>query len=600
MKEADKNKSYLLEIFDVAKYAVLIEDERTYRRAIQMLMEDMYSEINVQLENDNTMEKGICFSEVQIDLMRQILNLTCKSDNNFFTHDSMLVNIWFPLNQYVPLSGDAWNFIWYFVTNVVDADKEDWLISYWTFADQYYRFTLEDTVKISQNKNLERQRQRFKQFHLGLCAYMLYRGKYSLLKKILNFTQTIPPTYSLIDNTFEEIVNDMDTIYQLKEYPLLLTNMYRMSGLDHDVNSDVYVAGKFNQYFTLLLVRLNDMDYNVSYRDPLAFPQIIPDAEIHDLKDQIRYAEILINFLNDETFAQMLTVFGFDSKCRAKSLNMIKKYRDKVAKVIEDKINNPQTDPEKIALIKSNLINEIHSQKLYLPMKASSKIEEGDIEYEEYFCGQSLEVSIEDIAKYQDRLSANMEEALVESMLMQERANYNRFFYYNRPVATYTIRFKDLMKAWEKLGVDKNFTILSMGVYLGTFTDLYGKHSSFEYTNGNGSFNGAVILGLQSSMRAFVIIPTASLPYVEHIDIEGNELNNFSCIDEQTKLYSNVENLDAKDNKVLTIARKNKFVHKMNFTKYILLKVSYSSDSSLLDLDKIESLDNFIAKNNAE
>lgn len=600
MKEATKNKkSYLLEVFDIAKYAVLIEDERTYRRAIQMLMEDMYTDINAQLENDNIIEKGICFSEVQIDLMRQILNLTCKSDNNFFTHDSMLVNIWFPLNQYVPLSDEAWNFIWYFVTNVVDVDKEDWLISYWTFADQYYRFTLEDAIKTSQNRNLERQRQRFKQFHLGLCAYMLYREKYSLLKKLLNFTQTIPPTYSLIDNTFEEIVSDMDSIYQLIEYPLLLTNMYRMSGLDHDVNSDVYVTGKFNQYFTLLLVRLNGIDYNVSYREPWVFPQIKPDAEIHELKEQIRYAEIFIHFLNDETFIQKLSEFGYDSEYKEKSLELVNKYHDEIAQLIDDKINNPQTDPEKIALIKSNLINEIHNQKLYLPTKVSSKIE-GDIEYEEYFCGQSLEVSIEDVAKYQDRLSANMEEALVEAMLMQERSSYNRFFYYNRPAATYTIRFKDLMKAWERLGIDKNFTILSMGVYLGTFTDLYGKHPSFEYTNGNGSFNGANILGLQSSMRAFVIIPTASLPYVEHIDIEGNELNNFSCIDEQTKLYSNVENLDAKDNKVLTIARKNKFVHKMKFTKYILLKVSYSSDSSLLDLDKIESLDNFIAKNNAE
>lgn len=599
MKETAKNKSYFLEIFDIAKYAVLVEDERTCRRAIQMLMEDMYTEINTQLENNVTMEKGICFSEVQIDLMRQILNMTCKPDNNFFTHDSMLVNIWFPLNQYVPLSDDAWNFIWYFVTNVVDAGKEDWLISYWTFADQYYRFTLKDNVKALHDENLKSQNLRFKQFHLGLCAYMLYREKYSLLKKILYFTQTIPPTYSLIDNTFEEIVSDMDRIYRLKEYSLLLTKMYRMSGLDHDVNSDVYVAGKFNQYFTLLLVRLNDMDYNVSYRNPLAFPQIKPDAEIHELKAQIRYADILIHFLNAETFSQMLSEFGYNSNYREKSLDLVNKYRNEIAKVIDDKIHNPQTDPEKIALIKSNLISEIHSQKLYLPMKTSSKIK-GDIEYEEYFCGQSLEVSIEDLAKYQDRLSANMEEALVEAMLMQERASYNRFFYYNRPVATYTIRFKDLMKAWEKLGVDKNFTILSMGVYLGTFTDLYGKHSSFEYTNGKGNFNGAVILGLHSSMRAFVIIPTENLPYVEHREIAGDELDGFSCIDEETKLYSNVENLDAKENKILAIARKNRLVHKRNFTKYILLKVSYSSDCSLLDLDNIESLGDFIAENNAK
>ena len=35
-------------------------------------------------------------------------------------------------------------------------------------------------------------------------------------------------------------------------------------------------------------------------------------------------------------------------------------------------------------------------------------------------------------------------------------------------------------------------------------------------------------------------------------------------------------------------------VHNANFTKYVMLKVEYNNDSSVFDIDKIESIDHFI------
>lgn len=140
---------------------------------------------------------------------------------------------------------------------------------------------------------------------------------------------------------------------------------------------------------------------------------------------------------------------------------------------------------------------------------------------------------------------------------------YNRFFLLNKPMVSYTIRFKDLMMAFEKLKVDENFVILSMGVYLGTFSDIYGKHKMFEYADGRGAFNNAKILGLQSTMRAFIIVPKESLPYFEHVtlDPDHNEsekklLENLHCIDEVGCLYSNVDSLDAQKNRLLSVLRK--------------------------------------------
>lgn len=73
----EKDNSYLLEIFDIAKYAVSIEDEKVYRRAKDMLLEELYAYIQEQLNSKETKKRGICFTEVQIDLMKQVLNMTC-------------------------------------------------------------------------------------------------------------------------------------------------------------------------------------------------------------------------------------------------------------------------------------------------------------------------------------------------------------------------------------------------------------------------------------------------------------------------------------------------------------------------------------------
>ena len=55
----EKDNSYLLEIFDIAKYAVSIEDEKVYRRAKDMLLEELYAYIQEQLNSKETKKRGI-------------------------------------------------------------------------------------------------------------------------------------------------------------------------------------------------------------------------------------------------------------------------------------------------------------------------------------------------------------------------------------------------------------------------------------------------------------------------------------------------------------------------------------------------------------
>lgn len=598
MEEGDitVQESYLLEIFDIAKYAVLIEDAKTYRRASQMLAERLFTYVHSLTDIEETKQRGLSFSENYIDLMLQIRSMICKQEDNFFAHDCWLINVWYNPIHFMPLSENTLQFIWKFMLNVIDANKEDWFMSYWTYAEQYYRFCVEANMESRNAPLFQKQSALLKLMHLGFGAYLLFKKKYSLLKKILNFTQTMPASYCLLDNTFSKILEDMGQIYEQLNYPLALTQKYMMSGLMNDVNSDSYVAGKFNAYFALLMVRLTGVDYNVSYCDPLQLPTIALDSDIPTLKKQIMYVDVLQHFLSKDETVQALNTLGYTNPQKSKAMTALNSYREVLVSTINNMEEHPEKDPLKIEYIKDNLIHEIQTQKMYLPIKDDSTLTD-DITTDEYYSEQACEVSKEDIAKNMNRLSVNLEEVVISCVLIQERQLYNSFFLMNKPVITYTIRFRDLMQAWRKLGVDDKFVILSMGVYLGTYEDLHGKDELFEYNGREGAFNGAKIISLQSSMLSFVIIPKDSLPYIEYSKIDNDKAKDLKCIDEDSALYSNVESLTP-DNNVLVVKRKVDIIHKEKITKYIMLKVEYRNDSLLFDLDKISKIDQFIVTKN--
>ena len=88
-------KSYLLllEIFDIAKYAALIEDEKTYREACQMLSDEMHAYVDSKSQQDEIRTKGLEFLPIHIDLMKQILNMMTLAPLYFFALRKVL--IWF-------------------------------------------------------------------------------------------------------------------------------------------------------------------------------------------------------------------------------------------------------------------------------------------------------------------------------------------------------------------------------------------------------------------------------------------------------------------------------------------------------------------------
>lgn len=587
-------KAYLLEIFDIAKYASFIEDEKTYREAADVIYNSLIQYVEQQANRADAKSSGLTLTSEQVDVMKQILNMLCKSKNeeNFFMHDSRFVSVWYSMTQYVPLSDNTRSFIWSYVMKIIESDNEYLIMSYWASADQYFRFVFEYNFRLADsNENINEQRERFKQFHIALGTALFHKEKYDWLKKILYFTQTLPPTYSLIDNTFVEILDDLLKVNELVNTPGAFSGIYTMPGVLDDANSDAYVANRLYRYFALLTVRLNDMDYNVSYCNPMAEPDIHSDCSESELKRQINSIQNILDILHNSEFSAIVNnQMGYDKNQIKRSFDLVESYQKKLESSLNEIKTNPQTDPLKIEVIREKLISECQQLPNSLPQKEDSKLEGDKIEYEEHICVQSVQVPIEDLSKRTARISANLEEVMMYSLSLQTQRFYNFFFLQNKPVVSFTVRYQDLMDAWKRLGINEKFTILSMGVYLGNYTMIYGEQELFKEIKGSYAFNGAKIKSIPSLMRAFIIIPNSYLPYVEYTAMEREaETFGVECIDKSLKLYSNVNSLDVKSNQ-LRVYRKARIAHLGDSTRYILLNIKYNTDSSDFDINRIENI----------
>ena len=107
------------------------------------------------------------------------------------------------------------------------------------------------------------------------------------------FTQSMPPTYVLMNNTMDDIFQSMSYFDGIHEKPAMLSSMFLMSGMVNDVKTDNTIFSVINDYLALLMLRLSDMDYNVSYQNPHKCPDIAPDADVTDLKRHKLFVDIL-------------------------------------------------------------------------------------------------------------------------------------------------------------------------------------------------------------------------------------------------------------------------------------------------------------------
>lgn len=253
-----KAGNYFMEWIDLASFILQSSDTRAIR--------SIYDEWAEYIVGCYQVQERITFENYIYDGITQLNKRLCKEKYEPMTinnGNSFLTMFLLP-NSYI--SENTYAMLWKNLICQVFYEKEEWVMSYWESASQIYEFHMQRISEYDVNPKTKRsytpeevefhhkERHRFLEFHVMLGASFLQQGKYSLVKRMLSFTQNQPPTYPLIPSTLGECFRIFSLLNNLYKKPFVLDQRYPMPHLRG--LSTGKIIGAANMFIALLAYRL--------------------------------------------------------------------------------------------------------------------------------------------------------------------------------------------------------------------------------------------------------------------------------------------------------------------------------------------------------
>lgn len=410
-------------------------------------------------------------------------------------------------------------------------------------------------------------------------ALLTYNHKYELLKRLMYFSNALPPTYDLVPSSFNIIILQLKSLIEKKDMPIELTKRYLMIGAPQDVSSDGFILSYAYRYASLLLIRLFTVnDWNITYSDPLGLPEISSDYTVEDLNAEV----YMMNRLKNNTSS------WFEEKDAIKHtidegrvtvedvLNLCDKYIEKCKEQIETVNNLMEVDPEKREYLKSHLLSAIKDYPLTLPTLNDNN-KDG---YKRQNFKNSIKYQIDkEILKVGTNVNAsNLPDVLIEYMNRQVYKAYNLLFLIQSSVRNVSIAYKDIKRVLDVIGVNEKFAVLSLGVYLGNYEEIYGKGEDDKFVDMDGyrTYKGCNIYSIPSTQQSIVVMQQTDIPFVKKEELEDNK--SLDLIDEKEFLYSNINSIEDLSEEVqYLIVDRGLYLYSKEQFRYIRLNVDYNS-----------------------
>lgn len=568
----------LTEIFQIQKYASDKDNEELFGN----ITTSIFVYLNSYRKNKR--------DDVAIDvwkMFRELYKQHSKRDNHFFSNRNLIVSYFFSPEEQIFLSEEEYIYIWQTVDAVVHADNESWVYNYWTYANQYYMFTLDHYSK--NDEELKLQQERFKEQHFMIGALLTYNHKYVLLKRLMYFSNALPPTYNLVPSSFNIIILQLKSLIVKKDMPIELTKRYLMIGAPQDVSSDGFILSYAYKYVSLLLIRLFTVnDWNITYSNPMGLPEISSDYTVEDLNEEVYMMNRLKHNISswfEEKDAIRQTI-GEGRVVVDDVLNLCDEYIERCKKQIETLNNSMEVDPEKQEYIKSHLLSALKDYPLALPIF-------GDIntdDYERKIINNYVKFQIDkEILKVGTNVNvSNLPDVIVCHLNELAYKAYNLLFLIQSSVRNVRIAYKDIKRVLDVIGVNEKNAVLSLGVYLGNYEAIYGKedYDKFDDKDGYRTYKGCNIYSIPSTQQSIVVMQKSDIPFIRKEKLADD--NNLDLIDEKEFFYSNIDKIEDLSEEVqYLIVNRGLYLYSKERFRYIRLNVDYNSGFET-DMNKVK------------
>ena len=558
----------LTEIFQIQKYASDKDNEE--------LFGNITISISVYLNSYRKNKRD----DVAIDvwkMFRELYKQHSKRDNHFFSNRNLIVSYFFSPEEQIFLSEEEYIYIWQTVDAVVHADNESWVYNYWTYANQYYMFTLDHYSK--NDEELKLQQERFKEQHFMIGALLTYNHKYVLLKRLMYFSNALSPTYDLVPSSFIIIILQLKSLIEKKDMPIELTKRYLMIGAPQDVSSDSFILSYAYKYASLLLIRLFTVNnWNITYSNPMDLPNISGTNTIEDLNAEV----YMMNRLKDEVslwFEEKDAIkqaIGDGQVAEKDVMDLCDRYIEQCKKQIDTLNNSMEVDPEKQKYIKLHLLSALKDYPLALPIFANINTDN----YKKKEINNHVKFQIDKkILKVGTNINAsNLPDVIVGHLNELAYKAYNLLFLVQSSVINVRIAHKDIKRVLDVIGVNENLAVLSLGVYLGNYEAIYGKEDDEKFVDMDGyrTYKGCNIYSIPSTQRSIVVMQKSDIPFIKKEELADNK--GLDLIDNVNFFYSNINSInDLSEEVQYLIVNRGLYLYSKERFRYIRLTIDYNS-----------------------
>lgn len=509
---------------------------------------------------------GVVYSkELQSAIERiGLLSAETQPPSYFSLYNDIIPGLYNHLLDY-DISWNTFKLVWQMLNRVVAAGNFVWFKQYWSWAVQYEMFKFNGDRKTEEYK-------KFYFFHVMTGALLCFNKRYDWLSYTLFFTTQLPERFGLVPNTFQEIIDEAETIYYRMEQPFYFESNFVFSGLASGVRNDSIIVGAAYEYLALLMIRLWSLDYNVSFVDPKTLPVL--DTVNMDRNEGLRKAADMIKRKVRSWYAQD-RINGIELRvmpAEGDVTRLLDSFSEEVTNQNNAIFERSELDKNKVERLKMDLQESAMRFSKYFPTIKNSGLDDNNAEFRDYQLKYKYKVDKSVLIAGSSISYTNMPDILMKMLVYQAIGYYEQLFIDTPGQILYKIRYDDIGKAIKKLSLSDDYVILSFGEYI---DDRFGINNP--------------VVNVESRLSCIIILRKDVLPYTEYVTKTTGEPDLEDILPNGSHLYSNVEHLKKDD--ILKLAQYIRIYTSKKPMMYIRLKVDHFSLLERFDLDNIKEVD---------
>ena len=535
------------------------------------------------------------------------ISLGTKRPSSVF-NGSVMIDLLFDDRVGTRLHKNTYDNLWMFIKQSLFYDNTSAIKSYWSKAHHHFAYHLKSihpqhhvvsSVLIQEIKEREVDRAKFKEFHYVMGALVLYESQFDLLTKMMSHSnlKAPSPVYYLVPDSFRSLINDyiafddhiMDPIYYEQNY-----SFPDISGID--ANHIIFTW--IQRYFAILFLRQLGIpkEYHANkYKISLPNP---PDTvmELTLWREKMAALEYWVShYIHKEE--ETLIALGLNNTYDSEVLQ--EREQEHPEKVLNDYL--VEVDKRLELVKKSQPIGKNRREEFdthvvegiqqtltsILTLTNDKPLANRSIQASS-FIGRSRHdlLSKSAFADNNEVTYMHAFDTTVNTVCKEILHHFIASFSAIQSKTRYIVSTEKLFEAIDKLQIDSNYVILSIGVSLSLRMN-YNKPEGLEKVGSSYRYQGIEIVEFDfvhynELNGALYVFHKDDLPYFKTHSLDKSILDEYkyTLLDGEHKIYTSVLDLTEESNSRLRTVIERTYHYKEELSELVLACIGINYELS--------------------